>query len=162
MSFISNLAAKANAVCATHNKKTIVAEHVFEAMYEAKQTQILGPIFSSTNYAKLSYAKQRDMAMKKVNEIESQKTTHKFPANEMNNMTAEEQIKEQERIFEQANQKLELEKQQNIFLQPMSVPEPEMEQAPTAIELMREQIMNIDFELASEDTDSEIMFTFDK
>jgi hypothetical protein len=89
MSFISNLAAKANTICATHNKKTIVAEHVFEAMYEAKQTQILGPIFSSPNYAKLSYAKQRDLAMKKVNDIESQKT-HKFPTNEMNNMTAEE------------------------------------------------------------------------
>ena len=38
MSFISNLAAKANKICATHNKKTIVAEHVFEAMYESKQT----------------------------------------------------------------------------------------------------------------------------
>lgn len=45
MAFISNLAAKANTICATHNKKTIVAEHVFEAMHEAKQTYLLGPIF---------------------------------------------------------------------------------------------------------------------
>jgi len=70
MSFIANLSAKANTLCAKHNKKTIVAEHVFEAMHEAKQTQFLGPIFNSTNYAKLSYAKQRDLAMKKVNEME--------------------------------------------------------------------------------------------
>ena len=36
MQFISNLAAKANTICSEHNKKTIVAEHVFEAMYQAK------------------------------------------------------------------------------------------------------------------------------
>jgi histone H3/H4 len=44
MSFISNLAAKANTICSEHNKKTIIAEHVFEAMYSAKQTHLLGPI----------------------------------------------------------------------------------------------------------------------
>ena len=32
--FVVNLAAKANTLCATHKKKTIVAEHVFEALYE--------------------------------------------------------------------------------------------------------------------------------
>ena len=89
MSFIANLAAKANTICADHNKKTIVAEHVFEAMHAAKQTHMLGPIFSSSNYAKLSYAKQRDLAMKKVNELESQKS-QKYPAQETNKMTAEE------------------------------------------------------------------------
>jgi histone H3/H4 len=47
MSFISNLASKANVICSNHNKKTIVAEHVFEAMHEAKQTYLLGPIFDS-------------------------------------------------------------------------------------------------------------------
>lgn len=38
------------------------------------------------------------MAMKKVNELESQKS-QKF-THEVNTMTAEEQIQEQERIFE--------------------------------------------------------------
>jgi hypothetical protein len=37
-----------------------------------------------------------------------------------------------------------------------------VEQVLTAIELMRDQIMNIDFETAEEDKDNEIMFTFDK
>jgi histone H3/H4 len=63
MSFISNLASKANTICSNHNKKTIVAEHVFEAMHEAKQTYLLGPIFDSQNYSKLSYAKAKEIAM---------------------------------------------------------------------------------------------------
>lgn len=88
MSFISNLAAKANTICATHNKKTIVAEHVFEAMHEAKQTQLLAPIFGQANYGKLSYNKARDIAIKKVNECEQQ-NVKKFPQSEANNMTAE-------------------------------------------------------------------------
>jgi len=91
MSFISNLTAKANKICATHNKKTIVAEHVFEAMYESKQTQLLGPILGAPNYAKLSYAKQKDMAVKKVNELEQLKC-QKSASHEMNTMTTEEQI----------------------------------------------------------------------
>ena len=74
-------------------------------------------------------------------------------------MTVEEQIKEQERIFDQANKFLELEKQQNVF-QPVSASEVEIEQIPTAIELMRDQIMNIDFE--APDEDSEVLFTFDE
>lgn len=32
--FVANLASKANTLCATHKKKTIVADHVFEALYE--------------------------------------------------------------------------------------------------------------------------------
>lgn len=44
MSYISNLAAKANSICATHNKKTIIAEHVFQAMHEAKQSFVLAPV----------------------------------------------------------------------------------------------------------------------
>jgi len=44
MSFISNLAAKANTICTDHSKKTIVAEHVFEAMHESKQTHLLAPV----------------------------------------------------------------------------------------------------------------------
>jgi histone H3/H4 len=42
--FVANLAAKANTLCATHKKKTIVAEHVFEALYEQKQSHLLGPV----------------------------------------------------------------------------------------------------------------------
>lgn len=101
MSFISNLAAKANTICAKHNKKTIVAEHVFEAMHEAKQTQLLAPILDQPNFNKLSYNKARDLAMKKVNECESQHVK-KFPQHEANNMTAEQLAAEQEKIFEQA------------------------------------------------------------
>ena len=44
--FVANLAAKANTLCATHKKKTIVAEHVFEALYEQKQSHLLGPILN--------------------------------------------------------------------------------------------------------------------
>jgi len=44
MAFISNLAAKANTICSDHDKKTIIADHVFEAMHAAKQTHLLGPI----------------------------------------------------------------------------------------------------------------------
>jgi histone H3/H4 len=32
--FVANLTAKANTLCAQHKKKTLVAEHVFEALYE--------------------------------------------------------------------------------------------------------------------------------
>ena len=55
MSFITNLASKANTICSKNNKKTIVADHVFEAMYEAKQTYLLAPILESPNFNKLSY-----------------------------------------------------------------------------------------------------------
>ena len=72
MHFIQNLAAKSNEICSKHDKKTIVAEHVFEAMNVGKQTYLLAPIFDEKNYAKLSYNKPRDLAMKKVNESESQ------------------------------------------------------------------------------------------
>jgi len=44
--------------------------------------------------------------------------------------------------------------------QPVSASEVEIEQIPTAIELMRDQIMNIDFE--APDEDSEVLFTFDE
>jgi hypothetical protein len=85
------LAAKANRICATHSKKTIVAEHVFEAMHESKQTQLLGPILDTPNYAKLSYTKQKEIAIKKVNELEQLKSK-KLLSHEMNTMTTEEQI----------------------------------------------------------------------
>ncbi len=44
MHFVTNLSAKANTLCATHKKKTIVAEHVFEALYEQKQSYLLATV----------------------------------------------------------------------------------------------------------------------
>jgi histone H3/H4 len=44
MSFVVNLSDKANVFCNNHNKKTIVAEHVFEALHDQKQLYLLGPV----------------------------------------------------------------------------------------------------------------------
>jgi histone H3/H4 len=55
--FVANLASKANTLCATHKKKTIVAEHVFEALYEQKQSHLLAQALNQTNYTKFSYVK---------------------------------------------------------------------------------------------------------
>lgn len=44
MSFVVNLSDKANVFCNNYNKKTIVAEHVFEALHDQKQLYLLGPV----------------------------------------------------------------------------------------------------------------------
>lgn len=154
MSFISNLAAKANSICATHNKKTIIAEHVFQAMHEAKQTFVLAPILEQPNYAKLSYVKQKDIALKKVNDAESKKVD-KFPQHPANNLTAEQLAAEQEKIFEQARN-FELQKQ--ISFQPAQM-EVAPTIAPTPLEHLRDVIIATDFEAMSDCT--EHGFTFD-
>jgi hypothetical protein len=66
---------------------------------------MLAPLFETPNFAKLSYNKQRDIAMKKVEESDVQtKRTAKNAA--LNTMTEEEQIKEQERIFREARENM--------------------------------------------------------
>lgn len=103
MHFIQNLAAKANEICSQHDKKTIVAEHVFEAMSHNKQTYLLGPILGEKNFSKLSYNKQRDIALKKVSESESQHQ-RRFPQAQGNTQMNEDLANEQQRIFDQARE----------------------------------------------------------
>ena len=98
--FVANLAAKANTLCATHKKKTMVAEHVFEALYEQKQSHLLSQALNQTNYTKFSFVKQRDLALAKVNETEMSLKKTKSTGDP--NMTQEQLQAEQEKIFAEA------------------------------------------------------------
>lgn len=56
--FVANLAVKANTLCVNNKKKTMNAEHVFEALYNQKQSYLLeSSLGQSSNYAKFSFVK---------------------------------------------------------------------------------------------------------
>ena len=94
--------------------------------------------------------------MKKVNESESQQAK-KARANEGNNMTAEQLAAEQEKIFEQARN---FELKHTTSFQPSQIAMTPQENQLTALEKMRDELMEIDFEVNVPD-DSNICFNFD-
>lgn len=67
MHFVTSLSARANVVCAENGKKTIFPEHVFESLHKAKQAPLLAPILNAPTFAKMSFNKQRDLVMTRLN-----------------------------------------------------------------------------------------------
>ena len=157
VAFVQNLSSKAQQVCTDRNKKTIVAEHVFEAMHEAKLTYILAPVLKTPNYGKLSFNKQRDLAMKKVQEADSQ--SKRLARHQQTQMTKEELLGEQERIFREARENMN--QQEDLPMETNCQAEQPVEYRPGPIETMRDELMQVDFECAGTLSDQEQMFSFD-
>jgi hypothetical protein len=56
---------------------------VFEALSDSKLTQILAPVLGAPNFSKLSFNKQKDMVLEKLNasEFQQRKARHKEAVN---------------------------------------------------------------------------------
>ena len=67
MNFVTNVSARANSVCAEHNKKTIFPEHVFEALHTTKQNHFLTASMDTASFTRMSFNKQRDLVLTKLN-----------------------------------------------------------------------------------------------
>jgi len=70
LQFVMTMSAKANVICSTNNKKTICPEHVLEALSDSKLTQILAPVLDAPTFSKLSFNKQKELVLEKLNASE--------------------------------------------------------------------------------------------
>jgi len=56
--FVANISAKAYQLCSLNKKKTMNAEHVFEALYNQKQSHLLeSSLGQNNNFTKYSFTK---------------------------------------------------------------------------------------------------------
>ena len=159
MHFVTNVSARANTVCAEHNKKTILPEHVFEALHASKQNHFLTGAMDTATFTRLSFNKQRDLVLAKLNGSElQQRKLRNAQANETQ-MTPEELLAEQEAMFERArlNQAQSVpQKMQIVADDPSQTP---FAYEPTEVERVRDAIYAVDFEQAQTGADEQ-MFEF--
>lgn len=81
MSFVTSLSAKANVVCGEHGKKTIFPEHVFESLHAQKQSGLLAPVLGTVTFGKMSFNKQKDHVLMKLNSSEFQQRKQRDKGN---------------------------------------------------------------------------------